>query len=95
MISNLSPSLQGRDSLKNEPEITSAVSVCLVKSGIRIAQSIQFSLSEKILPVNAVAPPKDLPSLSKPLILKGICFNETSPSSRPDKINPNFGNRIG
>ena len=86
MISNLSPSLHGRDSLRNEPEITSAVSVCLVRSGINIAHSIQFSPSDEILARKAVAPQKDLPSLSKPLILSGLVFSLTSPSSSPDKI---------
>ena len=82
----MSPSLHGINSLRNEPEIISAVSVCLVKSGINIAQPIQFSLSDDIFPRNAVAPPKDLPSLSKPLILNGLDFIVTSPSSRPDRI---------
>ena len=86
MISNLSPSLHGSDSLRNEPEITSAVSVCLVRSGINIAQSIQFSLSDDIFARKAVAPPKDFPSLSKPLILNGLVFRLTSPFSSPDNI---------
>jgi len=82
----MSPSLHGIDSLRKDPEITSAVWVCLVKSGINIAHSIHFSLSNDIFPRNAVAPPKDFPSLSKPLILNGLAFFVTSPSSRPDNI---------
>ena len=65
----MSPSEQDNTSLKNELEITSAVSVCLVKSGIRIAHLIHFSPFDVILAGNAVAPPKERPSLSKPAIL--------------------------
>ena len=78
-----SPSEQGNLSRRKELEITSAVSVCLVKSGIKIAQFIQCSPSDEILAGKAVAPPKDLPSLSNPAILIDSVSEEFSPCSNP------------
>ena len=45
----ISSSEQGNLSRRKELEITSAVLVCRVKSGIRIAHFIQFSPSDEIL----------------------------------------------
>ena len=82
----MSPSEQDNTSLKNELEITSAVSVCLVKSGIRIAHLIHFSPFDVMLAGNAVAPPKERPSLSKPAILTDSILVVVSPFSKPASI---------
>ena len=68
-ISTRPPSTQGRLSRRNAPEITSAVLVCLVRSGMSIAQTSHSPPDALILPLNAVAPPNDWPSRSKPSIL--------------------------
>ena len=61
-----SPSFTGNNSRRKEDAIISAVSVCLVRSGISMAHLHQFSPFLEIIAKNAVAPPKERPSLSKP-----------------------------
>ena len=85
-IFTIVPSSQGNTSLKNDVEITSAVSVCRVRSGISIAQVEELPPSIVISAMNAVAPPNDFPSLSNPTILFGEGPSTTSPSSSPEII---------
>ena len=66
-----SPSFAGSNSLKNDEAIISAVSVCLVRSGINIAQFFHLSPLLETLARNAVAPPNERPSLSNPFTLSG------------------------
>ena len=82
----ISSSEQGNISRRKALEITSAVFVCRVKSGIRIAHSIQFFSSDEMLAGKAVAPPKDVPSRSNHAILIDSIFAEVSPSSNPARI---------
>ena len=78
-----SPSSQGRASRRNDDEITAAVSVGRVRSGMRMAHSIHSSPPLVISASNAVAPPNARPSRSKPWIRSGFAPSAPSPASRP------------
>ena len=83
-ISTSSPSEQGSVSRRKAPEITSAVLVCLVRSGTRMAHSSHLLPALRSLPLTAVAPPKDFPSLSNPSILWASIESAGAACSNPD-----------